>query len=113
MAPSISSSPGRVLTLSFPCDLAAVREAARQFRTFLNDQGVSAEELDAWELIVSEAGNNAVEYTRPESVELPIEATVWVTPLNVELQVRDHTPGFDLPEETPLPGNELDLTNIL
>lgn len=106
MAPSISSSPGRVLTLSFPCDLAAVREAARQFRTFLNDQGVSAEELDAWELIVSEAGNNAVEYTRPESVELPIEATVWVTPLNVELQVRDHTPGFDLPEETPLPDFE-------
>jgi len=94
------------MTLSFPCDLAAVREAARQLRAFLQDQGVSPQELDAWELIFSEACNNAVEHTPVEHANTPVESTVVVTHSTVELQVRDRTPGFDLPEESPLPDFE-------
>ena len=60
------STTGSAWLWNGPCNLLAVREAGIGLRSFLAAHGVSdLQELAAWELIVSEAGNNAVEYARP------------------------------------------------
>ncbi len=104
---TVTTTPGRSLSLAIPCDLAAVREAARQLRSFLEQQGLNGPDLDAWELITSEAGNNAVEHTPPAALDRPIELALRVTPSDAELVVVDHTPGFDLPDNPQLPDDPL------
>ena len=106
---TVTTTPGRSLSLAIPCDLAAVREAARQLRSFLEQQGLNGPDLDAWELITSEAGNNAVEHTPPAALDRPIELALRVTPSDAELVVVDHTPGFDLPDNPQLPDDPLHL----
>ncbi len=104
---TVTTTPGRSLNLAVPCDLAAVREAARQLRAFLEQQGLNGTDLDAWELITAEAGNNAVEHTPPEALNIPVELGMRVTPSDAELVVVDHTPGFELPDNPQLPDDPL------
>lgn len=104
---TVTTTPGRSLNLSVPCDLAAIREAARQLRAFLEQQGLNGQDLDAWELITAEAGNNAVEHTPAEALNIPVELGMRVTPNDAELVVVDHTPGFDLPDNPQLPDDPL------
>lgn len=99
----LTSTPGRVMRITCPCDLAATREATRTLYLFLSQLGVAEDELQAWELIAAEATNNAVEYATGEALKLPVEMIVEVSPTQVELRVLDHTPGFDLPETFELP----------
>lgn len=99
----LTSTPGRVMRITCPCDLAAAREATRTMHLFLSQLGVSEDELQAWELIAAEAANNAVEYASGEALKLPVELIVEVTPTQVELRVLDHTPGFEMPETIELP----------
>jgi anti-sigma regulatory factor (Ser/Thr protein kinase) len=100
---TLTSTVGRSLRLTSPCDLAAVREAGRMVRAFLEQQSLSQPELDAWELVLAEAGNNAVEHTTPDAMAKPIEFAVEVSVTQVEVRVTDHTPGFDLPDNPQLP----------
>lgn len=101
--PRITSTAGALLRITAPCSLVGVREAARRLRSFLEQQGLSPEELDAWELAGAEAGNNAVEHATDEGAQLPVEFVVEVLPTTVEVRILDHTPGFDLPENPELP----------
>ena len=101
--PLVTSTPARVLNLSGPCDLGAIRDAARAIRAFLEQSGVAPDEIDAWELVAVEAGNNAVDNVGPQGIEHPVDLCLEVGPTYVELRVHDHTPGFDLPEHAELP----------
>ncbi len=102
--PQITTTPGRVIVHTCAAELHAVRAIAKSIRTHLEKLGLPAEHVDQWELIVTEGGNNAVRYLRGAVAgALPIEFSVEVTPGRVELRIRDHTPGFDLPERIELP----------
>ena len=101
--PLVTSTPARVLNLSGPCDLGAIRDAARAIRAFLEQSGVAPDEIDAWELASVEAGNNAVNNVGPNGLAHPVELSLEVGPTYVELRVHDHTPGFDLPDHAELP----------
>ncbi len=97
------TTPARTLSISCPCNLPAVRAAAKSIRGFLEEQGVVGDEANTWELLIAEAGNNAVLYVSPPSDRLPVQFAVEVSIAAVEVHVRDHTGGFDLPEQFELP----------
>jgi serine phosphatase RsbU (regulator of sigma subunit)/anti-sigma regulatory factor (Ser/Thr protein kinase) len=99
--------PGRHLAVGFPPDLAAVREASRQVRLFLEQQGVAEDETAGWELVCAEAGNNAVQHVRPEAVDEQVEFRVAVAPDRVDLEIVDHTPGFEIELSPELPEDPL------
>ena len=91
------------LVIESPCELGAVRHAARRVRTFMETNGANTEEAGAWELIASEAGNNAVLYASAEKQALPVTFFVSALPEHFELRVTDHTQGFDWPASRDLP----------
>lgn len=101
--PLVTSTPARVLNLSGPCDLGAIRDAARAIRAFLEQSGVAPDEIDAWELVAVEAGNNAVNSVGPNGLAQPVDVSLEIGPTYVELRVHDHTPGFELPDHAELP----------
>jgi serine phosphatase RsbU (regulator of sigma subunit)/anti-sigma regulatory factor (Ser/Thr protein kinase) len=92
--------------LDVPCDLHAVREACRVSRQFLSDCGLEPAELDAWELALAEAANNAVQYVREGAESVPIRFALAVHDAWVEARLTDQTPGFDIPEHLELPDPE-------
>jgi len=91
------------LRLSLACELGAVRPACLSAIEFLAVQRVHPGHLAACELALVEACNNAVLYARPESRHLPIELELVCQPPRLELQVIDHTTGFEWPSELHLP----------
>lgn len=99
----VTLCPGRILRLTCPCDLAAVRDVAREIRGHLEREGLTAFEVNGWELICTEAGNNAVEYATGPAAALPVEFTLETTSTAVELRIIDHTQGFELPDQSVLP----------
>ncbi len=100
-----SMQPASVLIES-ACELDAVRDAARRLRGFMEGHGLHTEELDAWELLIVEAGNNAVQNATPaqQTQGLRFQASA-MTDL-IELTITDHTAGFDWPEDVSLPNDE-------
>ena len=99
----LPGQPVRRLAYEFLCELPAVREACRQSRAGLAAAGLAEEELGHWELILAEAGNNAVNYALGRQKHLPIGFEFIVTAEWVEACIMDHTPGFDFPEQVELP----------
>jgi serine phosphatase RsbU (regulator of sigma subunit)/anti-sigma regulatory factor (Ser/Thr protein kinase) len=106
VTPTIATVPGCSLRLDSPCDLDAVREATRQLRQFLLQQGVSDLEVSGWELVSMEAATNAVEHVRPDALDRPVRLTAFVTTGDVEVTIQDQTPGFDWPDQFALPDDE-------
>jgi len=70
---------------------------------FLAAQKVHPDHLAACELALVEACNNAVLYARKECRNQPVELELVCQPPWLELQVIDHTAGFELPCELHLP----------
>lgn len=96
----IQISRSAAVKVSLPCDLTAVRPAVLEVRKFLRDQDVDAAEIQACELALAEACNNAIQYAcRSESVQVEVSCD----PVAVKLAIRDHTPGFDWPAKVTLP----------
>jgi len=93
----------RKFALEFPCDLVEVREACRRSRLELAAAGLGEDELGHWELILAEAGNNAVYYALGWQKHLPVRFEFYVDDLVVEGRVQDHGPGFELPDQVELP----------
>lgn len=93
----------QVLRLTPACDFQAVRQAADVARAWLASQGLPETELVAWELVLVEAGNNAVEHACPEAREIPLEMELSCGESDVEARVIDHTQGFEFPEVVELP----------
>jgi anti-sigma regulatory factor (Ser/Thr protein kinase) len=99
---TISSAEGGVLKCSveMPPELSRVAGVRETVRLFLTEAGCSAEEISACELALAEACNNAVQYTKstdPVRVELELDSD------RIQIRIRDHTVGFDLPEAHQLP----------
>jgi serine phosphatase RsbU (regulator of sigma subunit)/anti-sigma regulatory factor (Ser/Thr protein kinase) len=93
----------RRFSFEFTSDLVAVREACVRSRAALAGAGLTEEELGLWELMLAEAGNNAVRYVQDPQKSLPVRFDFCVGHDWVEACVVDHTPGFDLPEAVELP----------
>lgn len=87
--------------------LTAVREAAVNARTFLKRQGLTEDELNAWELVLTEAANNVVLHMPPErAAEGGWNLNLFVTSGQVTATLTDHSPGFDWPDKVELPDIE-------
>lgn len=95
--------PFAVCIQTAACDLISVREASQKVCAFLGRQGLHPEEISSWELLCAEAGNNAVLHVQPGAEQKPVVFLVLVFPTLVEIQVVDHTAGFDFPEKPELP----------
>src|SRR3954463_4307220 len=91
------------LRIRLECDLAKVRQASAHMKTFLADQGFAPADLDACELAVVEACNNAIKYAAADGRCLEVGLEVICGKTDLEIRVTDHTEGFDLPTEIKLP----------
>lgn len=96
-------SRSAAVRLLVPCSLHEIRPAARRLCGFLREQGLQPEEIQACELAVVEACNNAVDYASPAGRLEKIHIDVLCDSAKVELRVRDHTPGFNWPNQVELP----------
>jgi len=102
-SPLLEPARPATLRLAFAPDLASARAVSIAIRTFLAEQGVAEKELFSYELCISEASNNAVEYAEGYARNLKPVAEALFTPSQIELRVTDHTAGFDLPEKIAAP----------
>jgi serine phosphatase RsbU (regulator of sigma subunit)/anti-sigma regulatory factor (Ser/Thr protein kinase) len=92
--------------VEMPCELEAVRPAVASARTHLAANGLSEETVAACELALVEACNNAILYATQAARSKPVEIQACSGKAGIELQVIDHTAGFDLPEASKLPAPE-------
>jgi serine phosphatase RsbU (regulator of sigma subunit)/anti-sigma regulatory factor (Ser/Thr protein kinase) len=90
--------------IALPCELESVRPAALKARGLLADLGATPEDQTGCELALVEACNNAVLYSREK--QRPIVIQILAEGPALELQVIDHTSGFDWPEHLELPSPE-------
>lgn len=95
-----------VLQVRIDCDLSKVRQASAHMKTFLADQGLTGAELDACELAVVEACNNAIKYASAQGRCEEVLLEVLCGRNDVEIRVHDHTDGFEMPKEIQLPDFE-------
>jgi serine phosphatase RsbU (regulator of sigma subunit)/anti-sigma regulatory factor (Ser/Thr protein kinase) len=95
--------PARVFALESVCEVGGVSEACRRARDCLAEAGLAGDELDAWELVLAEAGNNAVQHVRDDRRDRPFRVEFDVTAENAVARVFDHSDGFDFPEKAELP----------
>lgn len=72
-------------------------------RTFLKEQHASQEEIQAAELAIVEASNNAIKYVNGEGHGKEIEIEVGLGVDRLEVRVSDNTAGFEWPEKIELP----------
>jgi serine phosphatase RsbU (regulator of sigma subunit)/anti-sigma regulatory factor (Ser/Thr protein kinase) len=90
--------------LESACDASSVASACWQLRQFLAESGLDALELDQWEIVLIEAGNNAVQHATEVARVLPIRFELHISSNSVCACVFDHTPGFTMPSSPELPG---------
>lgn len=91
------------LLITVPCELPAVRPACQRARAFLAAAELAEDELNAWELAIAEALNNAVFYVAAGRQSAAVQLEVTVSEPIVEVRITDHTPGFELPKTVALP----------
>lgn len=103
---SLPISRPAVLRVSMECDLSKVRQASAQMKLFLADQGFARADVDACELAVVEACNNAIKYAGTEAKTMDVVLEVVCGREDLEIRVNDHTPGFEMPKEIALPDFE-------
>lgn len=92
-----------MLRLELNSDLEAVRPMTSVVGDFLKEQGAAREEIQATELALVEACNNAIRYASEEARRRKIPVEVMCGPEQLELHVNDNTEGFDWPREIVLP----------
>ena len=86
-----------------PATLPGVRAAAIAARAWLAENGVAEDGLGAWELLLSEAGNNVAEHGSEGSA---LEIDFIILRDRVVARITDHTPGFDWPDSVSLPDDD-------
>ncbi|MGV3775056.1 MAG: SpoIIE family protein phosphatase [Verrucomicrobiales bacterium] len=103
---TISASLATTLRLQLECDLAHVRQLTGVARAFLHEQGSTEDELQACELALVEACNNAIKYVHEEGKVKEIGVEVSCGEKMIELRVNDNTRGFQWPQQIELPDFE-------
>jgi serine phosphatase RsbU (regulator of sigma subunit)/anti-sigma regulatory factor (Ser/Thr protein kinase) len=104
----VQSSRPAALELWLPCRLTEVRPAALKISDFLREQALTPEEVQACELAVVEACNNAVQYSRPAAMGERVGVEVLCDAASARFYVHDHTAGFEWPATLELPDPEQD-----
>ncbi len=107
-AASLRSAFRSVIQIEAGCDFVSIRKASETVQSWLVEQGLAEREAASWELVLAEAGNNAVEHTSVEAKSLPVGIEVICSDRDVVVRVTDHGPGFDFPEEVELPDLDSD-----
>ena len=75
-------------------------------RNFLQEQGVAEDEIQACELAMAEAANNAIKYASRNGPAKDIQIEVLCAADQLELRVNDNTDGFEWPNQVELPETE-------
>jgi len=88
------------------CELERVRQLSMAVRNALARHGASEENLMGCELALVEACNNAILYATAAGRQQPVEIQCLGDGAQLEIQIIDHTPGFDLPPTLDLPDPE-------
>ncbi len=91
------------LRVALDCDFQAVRPMTLVVGDFLREQGATTDEVQAAELSLAEACNNAIKYVSSQGRGEKIPVEVACGPEEIELHVNDNTNGFDWPERVNLP----------
>src|SRR5262245_54100048 len=95
---------GFLFRIPLACQLDAVRPAIRDARELLASHGAQEEDLARCELALVEACNNAILYS--SEVSEPVVIQLMGEGSNLEIQIIDHTGGFDWPTNLQLPEPE-------
>ena len=101
-----SATPAHVWLWSGSYALAAVREAALGARAFLAGNGLSEKELSAWELILTEAGNNCVVHHAGELSGAEWRIQLLICADRVVARVYDGNQAFEWPADPQLPDDD-------
>ncbi len=85
-----------------------VREGARGAREFLANLGFADDECFHWEILLTEASNNAVLHVEEEasSPSKPLAIELQVHADHVNARIQDQSAGFAWPENVTLPDSE-------
>ncbi len=89
-----------------PYTLGAAREAATGARSFLANHGLPEPELAAWELILTEAGNNSVIHCTGDSPVQTWQVHLLFAADRVIAKIHDDNDGFDWPRDPQLPDDD-------
>ena len=100
---AVTEGAASILKIMLPPDLAAVRQASITARQFLRTHRVAEEIAAACELALVEACNNAILYATDAARSTAVELRVCSEADWLEMQVIDHTDGFDWPAHLELP----------
>lgn len=103
VTPRANQIGDQFLSLVFACDLRESREVSRCVRQFLAAVPLPEDDLHAWELMVTEAANNAAEYVTDTGRQLSNRLEVFCRDDEIEIRLTDHTLGFDMPAQAELP----------
>jgi len=101
-----SETIGHAWQWSGPCTLAAVREASTGARGFLAERGLPEADLAAWELILTEAGNNSVIHNPGDLPDPSWQVRLLCAPDRVIARIHDGNEGFEFPEDPQLPDDD-------
>lgn len=95
--------------LKLPSRLESVEEAASQAESFVKDKGFDDEFASAIDMAVRESVANAVKHGNKLDPEKDVELKLECSDKRVEIQVRDHGPGFRVDEvaDPTIPDNLL------
>lgn len=105
-APTGLASTAHAWQWSGPYTLAAAREASTGARGFLASHGLPEPELAAWELILTEAGNNSVIHCGGELPGQSWQMHLLFAADRVIAKIHDDNDGFDWPDDPQLPDDD-------
>lgn len=106
VSPESQSAIGNAWQWSGPYVLGAAREAAIGARKFLASHGLPESELAAWDLVLTEAGNNCVIHHSGGSPDLTWEVHLLFSPDRVIVRMHDCNAGFVWPDNPQLPDED-------
>ena len=104
--PDPRAATGHAWQWSGPYVLGSVREASIGARTFLASHGLPEPEIAAWELALTEAGNNCVIHHVGESPDVTWQMQLLFAPDRVIARIHDCNKGFDWPDDPHLPDDD-------
>ncbi|MCZ7636211.1 MAG: ATP-binding protein [Verrucomicrobia bacterium] len=96
-------APRRSLRVRLGPDVEHVARACDRVRTFLSANGLAEREVNAWECVLVEALNNAIEHGATTGRSRGAGLSVVVRPACVVAEVTDRGPGFEWPQAVALP----------
>jgi anti-sigma regulatory factor (Ser/Thr protein kinase) len=106
VAPIRPEATGHAWQWVGPYSLVAAREASIGARSFLADHGLPESELAAWELILTEAGNNCVIHHTSDSSSGTWQVRLLLAQDRVIAKIYDCNEGFEWPIDPQLPDDD-------